>query len=158
MLKKVMTMLQSIIHTDNVAVCKTGAILNVLVVDDSFPVRKYMEHTLPKLVSGGLKIEFASSGEEALEKISNGIFGLVFLDVVMPGMDGYKVCKKIKSSHNCHVVMLTSKKSPFDRVRGTMSGCNAYITKPPEDSKLRKVLEKCLAEENPVFLTANGGL
>ena len=117
----------------------------VLVVDDSYSVRKYMEHKLPELSDMPLNLEFADSGEAAIEKFGIKEFDMVFLDVVMPGKDGYQVCKWIKAEHSAFVVMLTSKKSPFDKVRGNMSGCNAYITKPPKDEHIQKVLKKALA-------------
>ena len=119
--------------------------LRILVVDDSFPVRKYMEHKLPELASDAVKIDFAGTGEEAKERLAARNYDMVFLDVVMPGIDGYKLCKWIKAEHPCYVVILTSKKSPFDKVRGTLSGCDDYLTKPPEDDRLRAILQKRLA-------------
>lgn len=118
--------------------------IRVLVVDDSFPVRKYMEQKVADLLDIPARISFAESGEEALVKCEGRRYDLVFLDVMMEGMDGYKVCKTIKSRYSSYVVMLTSKKSPFDKVRGTMSGCDAYITKPPEDKRLREEIAKSL--------------
>jgi twitching motility two-component system response regulator PilG len=118
--------------------------LKVLVVDDSFPVRKYMEHKLSELVSVPVKLYLASSGEEAINKVSKVDCDIIFLDVMMDGVDGYKVCKTIKSKQNPYIVMLTSKKSPFDKVRGTMSGCDAYITKPPSDERLSEEIATCL--------------
>lgn len=116
----------------------------ILIVDDSFAVRKYMEQKLPTLQSDyGMILDFAESGKDAMEKIKSLAFDIVFLDVIMPDVDGYKICKWVKKVRpKTNVVMLTSKKSPFDKVRGSMSGCDAYLTKPPEDSKLRKTLEK----------------
>ena len=113
----------------------------ILIVDDSLPVRKYMEQKLPLLNSDPMTMDFADSGRSAMEKIRTAAFDIVFLDVVMPGVDGYKVCKWVKSVRpNTRIIMLTSKKSPFDKVRGSMSGCDAYITKPPQDEKLKEVL------------------
>ena len=117
--------------------------IHILVVDDSFPVRKYMEQKLAELARVPTVISFAESGEEAMGKFKSKLFDMVFLDVMMDGVDGYKVCKAIKSKYKSYVVMLTSKKSPFDKVRGTMSGCDAYITKPPEDQRLIEEVEKC---------------
>lgn len=128
----------------NIPSSEDGAGLNILVVDDSYPVRKYMEQKLVELSKVPVELNFAESGEEAMKKFKNQFFDMVFLDVMMEGVDGYKVCKAIKAKYNSFVVMLTSKKSPFDRVRGTMSGCNAYITKPPKDQRLAEELEKCL--------------
>lgn len=124
-----------------------GQDFRVLVVDDSFPVRKYMEQKITELVEMPVKLSFAESGEEALLKCDDTPFNLIFLDVMMEGIDGYKVCKAIKSSYSSYVVMLTSKKSPFDKVRGTMSGCDAYITKPPEDQRIRDEIGKSLKHQ-----------
>lgn len=118
--------------------------LRILVVDDSYPVRKYMENKLAELTKIPLFLSFAESGQEAMLKVSQEKYDLIFLDVVMPGADGYKVCKAIKNGSKAYVVMLTSKKSPFDKIRGTMSGCNAYLTKPPSDQRLIEEIKLCL--------------
>lgn len=116
----------------------------VLIVDDSYPVRKYMEHKLSELVQEPLQMSFARSGEEAIDKVNERNYDIIFLDVMMEGVDGYKVCKAIKAAKKAYIVMLTSKKSPFDKVRGTMSGCDAYVTKPPSDECLLKEVKKCI--------------
>lgn len=120
----------------------SDAAMKILVVDDSLPVRTFMQHKLPELADHAVSIEFAASGEEAMAKIEQQLYDLIFLDVVMPGIDGYKVCKWIKANRPSYVVMLTSKKSPFDKVRGSMSGCDDYLTKPPQEERLKKVLTK----------------
>ena len=119
--------------------------IDILVVDDSFPVRRYMEHKLGELSATPIAMAFAANGEEAIAQAAKQRYDIIFLDVMMEGLDGYKVCKTIKSAREAYIVMLTSKKSPFDKVRGTMSGCDAYLTKPPEDSRLAEELKKCLA-------------
>ncbi|MFW2374455.1 MAG: response regulator [Gammaproteobacteria bacterium] len=145
-IKKLMSALRMVTSTDKAftsgAEDQANTTQHILVVDDSFSVRKFMECKLPELSAVPIVVEFAESGEAAMDKIKRQSFDLVFLDVVMPGIDGYQVCKWIKSEQPTYVVMLTSKKSPFDKVRGSMSGCNAYITKPPKDDRLQKVLEK----------------
>ena len=122
--------------------------VSVLVVDDSEPMQRYLGLKLPQLVDTPLTLDFAANGELAIEKTNQRHYDLIFLDVTMPGIDGYKTCKAIKSQGNGFVVMLTSNKSPFDRIRGTMSGCNAYITKPPDDEKLMAAFRKMLAQKN----------
>jgi len=120
----------------------------VLVVDDSYPVRKYMQNKLPLLaaaMSSGptLEIDFAVSGKDAVDKIkaARGKYDIIFLDVMMDDINGYKICKWIKSvSSNIYVVMLTSKDKMFDKVRGTMAGCDRYLTKPPKDEDLQELL------------------
>ena len=103
-----------------------------------------MEQKLAEIIRFPTRLSLTASGEEAMVKFAKRDFDLVFLDVIMEGVDGYKVCKAIKSRYSAYVVMLTSKKSPFDKVRGTMSGCDAYITKPPADQRLVDEVEKCV--------------
>lgn len=140
-LKKILSVLESVTTTTKTRAAEHNA-MSALVVDDSFSVRKYMEQKLPELAPGSISVDFASSGEEAIEKVRGNSYGMIFLDVVMGGVDGYQVCKWIKSECPTYVVMLTSKKSPFDKVRGSMSGCDDFITKPPQDKRLVKVLNK----------------
>ena len=145
--QKLISALEDIVEQTSIQIpneSSTEQNLNVLVVDDSFPVRKYMEHKLSELVDVPIKLYLASSGEEAINKAAKVHCDIIFLDVMMDGVDGYKVCKTIKSKDNPYIVMLTSKKSPFDKVRGTMSGCDAYVTKPPADQRLVEEINKCL--------------
>jgi len=114
----------------------------VLAVDDSPLMRTFLQN---KLAPYGISPEFAASGEEALFKISKQHFDLIFLDVMLPGMDGYDVCKMIKKNKDNNlmkVVMLTSKDKTFDRIRGTMAGCDGYLTKPVDELKLRAIIER----------------
>jgi len=77
--------------------------------------------------------------------LSQNNIDLVFLDVMLPGADGYQICKTIKKNRQkttVPVVMLTSKSSPFDRVKGSLAGCDSYLTKPVEFRKLIEVLDK----------------
>jgi twitching motility two-component system response regulator PilG len=120
--------------------------VKALVVDDSLPVRKSMEIQLGLY---GMEIDFAETGEEALEFIKKTVYDIIFLDLMLPGIDGYKVCKVIKSekmSKNTPVVMLTGKGSRFDKLRGTMAGASVYLTKPVEQEKLKEVIKQFLPE------------
>lgn len=104
--------------------------LRGLVVDDSVTVRTQLEVTLQRT---GLVVETAENGELALARLQSGVFDLVFLDVVMPGMNGYELCRQIRhipNGRHVPVVMLTSRSSPFDRARGALAGCDTYLTKP----------------------------
>lgn len=151
--KRLLTMLEQVVAASlSARSARAGSVkskdkkddLRILVVDDSLSVRKYMEQKLPEVISGPLAIEFASNGRDAMEYIWAKDVHLVFLDVIMPGMDGYNVCKAIKAEKLSDVIMLTGKKSPIDRVRGSLSGCDAYLTKPPQDKKLREVVQQSL--------------
>jgi len=118
----------------------------VLVVDDNQTVREFMKS---KLTPFNFNIDYAESGEQAIGFTGQKNYACVFLDVVMPGIDGYKVCKLIKSNRIARktaVVMLTSKDSPFDKIRGSMSGCDAYLTKPVDEERLLETISKFLPQ------------
>ncbi len=117
-----------------------------LIVDDSSAVRKQIEIELKLL---GVEVKSAVSGEEAIAVCRDNDFDIIFLDVVMPGIDGYKVCKHLKKYHrtkNTPVVMLTGKTSPFDKVKGSLSGCDSYLTKPLEHEGFQEIARKYLTE------------
>lgn len=119
----------------------------LLVVDDSAPVCTFMTQKLHALISPDTRVDTAASGEEALERANGTHYDLVFMDVMMPGMDGYRACRSIKMLNSqTKVVMLTGKSSALNRVKAKMSGCDGYITKPPEDSELLWSLRQYLPQ------------
>ncbi|MGL4995087.1 MAG: response regulator [Deefgea sp.] len=127
-----------------------------LIVDDSPTVRKQLELFL-KLHGG--KIDCAETGEAGIALARDNDYDMIFLDVVLPNADGYQVCRTIRKNRdtkNTPVIMLTSKSSPFDRVRGTLAGCSTYLTKPVQSAVFKEVVQKYLpqASENDVFATA----
>jgi twitching motility two-component system response regulator PilG len=117
----------------------------VLVVDDNATVRKFME---AKLAPYGFQADFAETGEQAVGMTGTKEYTCVFLDVVLPGIDGYQVCKLIKSNKQAikrtAVVMLTGRSSPFDKLRGSLAGCDEYLTKPVDENRLLEVIAKFL--------------
>lgn len=120
----------------------------VLVVDDSYAVRKQMQIEF-ELINAELDV--AESAEAAMEAISDITYDIIFLDVVMPGMDGYSACKQIKRSHtnkDTPVIMLTSRSSSFDKIKGTLAGCDAYLIKPINHNEFEAVYKKHLID-NP---------
>jgi CheY-like chemotaxis protein len=127
-----------------------------LVVDDSLPVRRQVAMALER---SGISAHFAENGEAALDLISKYDYEIIFLDVIMPGVDGYEVCKSIKrdkQKKNIPVVMLTGKSSPFDKVKGKLSGCDTYLTKPVSIREFNSTLKKCLKE--PMAFESMAGL
>ena len=105
---------------------------HILVVDDSEVALRSMQHQLR-----GFKatVHFAYSGDAALSLLPKYDFQIVFLDVMMAGLDGYQTCRAIKnfktrSGHMPAVVMLTSRGGVIDKIRGAMARCDAYLTKP----------------------------
>lgn len=121
----------------------------VMVVDDNLAVREFMR---TKLQPFRLNVDYATSGEEAIGLTAKRHYSCVFLDVVMPGIDGYQVCKMVKTRKSAKptaVVLLTSKGSPFDRIKGKMAGCDAYLTKPVDEEKLLEVIARFLQTTTP---------
>lgn len=113
-----------------------------LVVDDSLPVRKQIEMQLQMF---GAEVEFAETGERAMELIAQRSYDIIFLDVVLPGVDGYKICKTIKRhpyQRHTPVIMLTGRGSAFDRVRGKLAGCDSYLTKPVSAESFQSVVRQ----------------
>jgi two-component system cell cycle response regulator len=132
-------------------VTTTGDALRALVVDDSPTVSRQLELELRNF---NIKAEIADTGEYALELLSGQKFDIIFLDVILPGTDGYQICKQIRKNprtRHTPVVMLTSKSSPFDRVRGSLAGCSAYLTKPVDYNMFRETVEKYVCDMAPLL-------
>jgi twitching motility two-component system response regulator PilG len=120
----------------------TTSMRPVLVVDDSLAVRAHLRSLLE---ARGISVTLADSAEAGIEAAAATHYGCILMDVLMPGIDGYEACRRIKASPNSgrqrpSIVMLTSKASPFDRIRGKMAGCDAYLTKPVDPTQLHEVL------------------
>ncbi len=104
--------------------------VHVMIVDDSKTIRRTAETLLQK---EGARVSTANDGFEALAMIADTTPQLVFVDIMMPRLDGYQTCALIKSNprfSDTPVVMLSSKDGLFDRARGRIVGCDAYLTKP----------------------------
>ena len=117
---------------------------SILVVDDSATVRKLIAGKLEKC---GHEVYCAADGVEALEQLDSVVPDLILLDITMPRMDGYQVCKVIRSKESTKdipVVMISGKDGFFDKVRGRMAGTTGYITKPFGPETLMKAVETYL--------------
>ncbi|MEO6655609.1 MAG: response regulator [Pyrinomonadaceae bacterium] len=116
----------------------------ILIVDDSPTVRKLISGKLEK---SGHNVVCAVDGVDALARLDEGLPDLVLLDITMPRMDGYEVCKRIRSNPDAKdipVVMISGKDGFFDKVRGRMAGTTGYVTKPFGPETLMKALETYL--------------
>ena len=137
----------------------SGNELTVLVVDDSAPMRKALANELEGLPID-MSIEFAENGELALEMASGGNYDLIFLDIMMPGIDGFETCTELrKMAHvkKTPIIMLSSKTSPLDEVKGIMAGCSTYLTKPIVPEEFKKVMlrvTKWITEYRPERMAA----
>lgn len=122
-----------------------------LIIDDSPTARIKIDLELRSMK---IASDCAETGEQALQMLEKKNYDIIFLDIVMPGADGYEICKIIRrhpQTKRTPVVMLTSKSSPFDRIRGSLSGCSSYLTKPVEHLKFRAVVEKTLTAGDAIF-------
>lgn len=104
--------------------------VKVMVIDDSKTIRRTAETLLSRR---GCEVVTAVDGFEALAKVADHHPQVIFVDVMMPRLDGYQTCALIKNNPrfaNTPVVMLTSKDGLFDRARGRIVGSDRYLTKP----------------------------
>ncbi|HEY4691365.1 MAG TPA: response regulator [Anaerolineae bacterium] len=117
----------------------------ILIVDDETHIRLLIEQTLEELADAGIDILTADNGEEALRLIQAERPRLVFLDVMMPRLNGFDVCRTVKRDlgmSDVYVVMLTAKGQGYDKRRGEEAGADVYMTKPFDPDEL---LEKARA-------------
>jgi len=118
--------------------------LRAIVADDSTPSRMSLVKALKQM---GYEVDSAECGEEVISLCDENVFNIVFLDVIMPDIDGYKVCKKLKKNRNYKntpVIMVTGKDGKFDKIKGSLSGCDTYLVKPFKREDLEMVTQKYL--------------
>lgn len=120
----------------------------ILIVDDEAHIRSLIEQTLEELEDEGVEFLTAENGEQALEIIESEKPELVFLDVMMPKMNGMEVCRRVKKEmllETTYIILLTAKGQELDRLKGQEVGADVYMTKPfdPEVilAKAREVLQ-----------------
>jgi twitching motility two-component system response regulator PilG len=114
--------------------------VKVMVIDDSNTIRRSAEIFL---LQAGCTVILADDGFDALAKIADHQPDLIFVDIMMPRLDGYQTCALIKKNAKFHatpVVMLSSKDGLFDRARGRMVGSDQYLTKPFTKESLLKAV------------------
>lgn len=105
----------------------------ILIVDDEPHIRLLLEQALEELEDKGVALLTAQNGEQALQAVWRDKPELVFLDVMMPKMNGFDVCRAVKNdpaTKDAYIVMLTAKGQEFDRQKGDEVGADVYMTKP----------------------------
>jgi twitching motility two-component system response regulator PilG len=116
--------------------------IKVMIIDDSNTIRKSAEMFLR---SSGYEVILAEDGFEAMSKIVDNQPDIIFIDIVMPRLDGYQACMLIKKNpiyQSIPVIMLSSKDGLFDKARGRMVGSNDYLTKPFTTEGLLSIIHK----------------
>jgi twitching motility two-component system response regulator PilG len=116
--------------------------VKVMLVDDSSTIRRTAEAILEK---EGYEVYTAANGFEAMSVITDTHPDIIFIDIVMPRLDGYQTCTLIKNNsyfRNTPVIMLSSKDGLFDRARGRIAGSEQHINKPFSKHELLSAIEK----------------
>ena len=132
--------------------------INVLLVDDEEDIVEVIGHFLEQ---EGYTVQTAHDGEEALE-IADGDVDLIVLDIMMPGLDGYEVCKRLRSrveTETIPIIFLSAKIEEEDQIKGLMMGADDYLTKPVSPQVLvahaKAVLRRSGVEETRVVQVKN---
>lgn len=122
----------------------SGKDLKVMIIDDSKTIRRTAETLLTK---AGCQVVTATDGFDALAKIAESEPDIIFVDIMMPRLDGYQTCALIKNNNafkQIPVIMLSSKDGLFDRARGRIAGSDYYLTKPfSRDELFTTIREHC---------------
>lgn len=105
----------------------------ILVIEDE---KNIAELERDYLEANGYEVEIAFDGKSGLDRALESDFDLVILDVMLPGIDGFEVCRQIRKSKECPVLMVSAKKDEIDKIRGLGLGADDYITKPFSPSEL----------------------
>ena len=116
--------------------------LKVMIIDDSKTIRRTAEMLLDK---AGCDVVTAVDGFDALAKIADSNPDLIFVDIMMPRLDGYQTCSLIKNNADFAakpVIMLSSKDGLFDKARGRIVGSDEYLTKPYSKEELFDAIER----------------
>ena len=134
-----------------------GRRFRALVVDDSTTMQRLMDIMLGQL---DMEVEFADRGSDAIALAQKRSYDMVFLDIILPDIDGYRVCKTLKANartKSIPVIMLTSRDTTFDKVRGKMAGADAYLIKPMERTTLMQTIRAHLPQQDirPARATAH---
>jgi len=119
----------------------------ILIVDDEAFIRLLLEQTLEDLEEKGVELISAENGEEALALVKSERPGLVFLDVMIPRMSGFDVCRAIKRDlklEDVYVVILTAKGQEYDKEIGRDVGADLYVTKPFDPDELLDLATRVL--------------
>ena len=121
--------------------------LKVMVIDDSKTIRRTAETLLKKV---GCEVITATDGFEALSKIADNNPDIIFVDIMMPRLDGYQTTALIKNNkvfQSTPVIMLSSKDGLFDRARGRIVGSEQYLTKPLTKEELLGAIKRHVLDE-----------
>jgi len=120
------------------------------VADDDASIRQFLYILLMR---EGFDVKVVGQGTEVIEECHNCNPDLLLLDIMMPGMDGFEVCRKIRQESNLPIIILTAKEDNADKISGLIIGCDDYITKPFDSTELilriKAVLRRVKEDSRP---------
>jgi DNA-binding response OmpR family regulator len=123
-----------------------GSVSRLLLVEDDDALAEAFSLALQGL---GHKVSLAGSGEDALETVRDAAFDLVLLDVMLPGIDGFEACRRIRARSLVPVILLTARGDPVDIVVGLECGADDYVVKPAEprviDARVKAILRRAVS-------------
>lgn len=136
----------------------------ILIVEDELPIAELEKDYLEL---SGFEVVIEMDGKQGYEKAMSGEFNLIILDLMLPGMDGFEICRKVREVSEIPVIMVSAKKEDIDKIRGLGLGANDYMTKPFSPSELvarvkahleryNKLIGSATKVENEIITT--GGL
>ena len=136
----------------------------ILIVEDELPIAELEKDYLEL---SGFDVVIEMDGKQGYEKAISGEFNLIILDLMLPGMDGFEICRKVREVSEIPVIMVSAKKEDIDKIRGLGLGANDYMTKPFSPSELvarvkahleryNKLIGSATKVENEIITT--GGL
>jgi len=105
----------------------------IVVAEDDDIIRQYLDILL---TGEGFTVKAVGIGTEVINECHNCKPDLLLLDIMMPGMDGFEVCRKIRKESNLPIIILSAREENEDKISGLISGCDDYITKPFDSTEL----------------------
>lgn len=124
----------------------------IMVVEDDLGINRLISYNLSK---NGLNPECAYDGYQAQEKLAKEVFDVVVLDVMLPGIDGFHICKSIKenpAAFKTFVVMLTARAESQDKIYGNLVGADYYLTKPFSVARLMEIVKELISIRDKDYL------
>lgn len=103
---------------------------NILLVEDDIKIREVLTDYFEDKSKGTIRIDIASDGNTALEKVYEHNFDLLILDIMLPHLDGFTVCKEVRKNNDVPIIFITARDSQDDVFRGYALGCDDYVVKP----------------------------
>jgi two-component system alkaline phosphatase synthesis response regulator PhoP len=129
----------------------------IMVVEDDENLNKLISYNLSK---NGYMVESIYDGISAKDKLAKDVFDVVVLDIMLPGVDGFRICEFIKENspaYKTFVVVLTARAEPLDKIYGNILGADYYLTKPFSVAKLMDIIKELTNLRDKEFFVSTGG-